>query len=390
MKMKWLMSAGGAGIVITLLACSDSASNDNRTPDGGMPSQDSGLDASQGHPDGGGDASSQDASGQDASDGGSDASGNPVRCTAIPGTFPVPNCDDSAGRCTGTGCTIAASCGSPSTCLPMADNAGKSTLDLRIRKLDIVSPPSLADAIIRSTVIDPNINLDAAQCGEKGTGSFNWLLRVDRTKGTVLTGGAPPSVDPFGKGFCFYRHRTVQGIEVDPGQANVTFSGNTFTSAPIAKLAIPIFLRGDVTNAVVLPLTDAVIHEATLSDGNNCIGKFNPAALDNQCTEDPSECAKWRTNAAIGGFITLEEADQVPIVDLAESLCNVLTGTQPVGGKCPRDANGQLKLTDAQKGDFCSTTKQPGGCRDSSWLTATFAASAVKIHDGAGVAECSR
>jgi hypothetical protein len=32
-------------------------------------------------------------------------------------------------------------------------------------------------------------------------------------------------------------------------------------------------------------------------------------------------------------------------------------------------------------GDYCSTTQSPGGCNDSVWLSATFAANAVKIYE---------
>ena len=316
-------------------------------------------------------------------------------CKATPGTFPAANCDSSQNVCTSTGCTIDPSCGSTSTCLPLADNAGKSTIDLRIRKLFVIAPATLATTFMQTVVITKNIDLNAKKCGESGAGSFNWLLRVDRTAGTLETGGAPPSTDPFGTGYCFYNHTTPKGIAVAPAKGNITFTGDTFASDKIPKLNVPIFLNGDVANAIVLPLSEVVIKDTTLSDGDNCVGKFDIGALDSTCGEDPTTCVKWKTNASLGGFIPLEDADKVDVTDLGRSLCVVLTGADggapPSGGvnRCPRDASGKLQLTDAQRGDYCSTSKQPGDCRDSFWLTATFAASAVKITDGAGVPECS-
>ncbi|WP_394830866.1 hypothetical protein LVJ94_30590 [Pendulispora rubella] len=321
------------------------------------------------------------------------------KCAATPGGFPSPNCDNSDNLCEQTGCTTIpeATCGSTSTCMPLSNNTGKSTIDLRIRKLNVVAPPPLADNIIRSTVLNPNIDLNEPQCTEKGAGSFNWLFRVERTAGTdtgkLETGGAPPSPDPRGKGFCFYNHKAGD-IQVNSAKADVTFTGDTFTSGAIEKLNVPIFLRGDVKNVIILPLSDVIIQNVTLSENNNCVGRFDLKALDESCGEDPSVCTKWKTAAALGGYITLEEADKVDVVDLTQSLCVLLTkadgGSDAKGIKrCPRDADNKLNLNDAQKGDYCSNPKGPGGCRDSFWLTATFAASAVTINDGAGVVECN-
>ncbi len=134
-----------------------------------------------------------------------------------------------------------------------------------------------------------------------------------------------------------------------------------------------------------MPLRDVVIENVTVSADGNCVGRFNEIALDHNCTEDKALCPKWTTSGAIGGFITLEEADTVLIRDLGnKSLCSFLateTATQ-----CPRDAAGKVAFA----GDYCSKDKQPGSCADSVWMAATFAASAAKIFDGAGTIEaCS-
>jgi hypothetical protein len=319
----------------------------------------------------------------------SDGGGGPegiVKCEAPPGKLPEPNCDNSDNKCTETGCPIDPSCGEVTTCLPLSKNTGKTLLDFRIRRLSVAAPPTLAEAFVQNSVVTKNIDLKAKQCGELGNGAFNWLFQIDKTANKLRTGGAPPSTDAFGLGYCFYDHTTNEGIVVAPAETSIKFEGDTFsTAAPIAKLNVPIFLGGNVDNAIVLPLTDATVTKTTLSADGDCIGQFEPKALTSDCQDDPSSCAKWKTAGAIGGYITLEEADNVPVKDLNESLCVLLTKATKQGpeGKCPRDGAGGLP-----KGDFCSTTKTAGGCQDSYWLAATFAASAVKIHDGAGVPEC--
>jgi hypothetical protein len=310
-------------------------------------------------------------------------------CTATPGTFPAPNCDNATeSGCTGGGCSIQSECGSASTCLPLADNSSKSLLDFRMRRLNVAAPAALAEAFVQNTVVTTNIDLAgtlaAPVCGDEGQGAFNWLLEIDKTGNTLKTGGAIPA-DPFTDGYCFYNHVTPTGnINVTPSTIPITFdsTGNTFDSSPIAKLEVPIFLNGDKDSVIVLPLTNVVMKAITLSDTNNCIGSFNIQALDNTCAViDDSQCSKWKTAGSLGGFITLAEADNVNIDVLNESLCVLVTQTtKGPDSKCQPDA-----LT---KGDYCSTTNSATGCTDSVWLAATFAAAAVKINDGSSTPEC--
>jgi hypothetical protein len=315
-------------------------------------------------------------------------------CTATAGTFPAPNCDNATeSGCTGSGCVIQTECGSAATCLPLADNSSKSVLDFRMRRLNVAAPAALAEAFVQNTVVTANIDLAGTPakpvCGDEGAGAFNWLLEVDKTANTLKTGGAIPAADVFGTGYCFYNHITPGGgINVTPSTIPITFdsTGNTFATSPISKLEVPIFLNGDVNSVIVLPLTNVVMQGVTLSDSNNCIGSFNIQALDNTCAEiDDSQCSKWHTAGALGGFITLKEADNVSIDVLNESLCVLVTQTtKGPDSKCQKDASGNI----IAKGDYCSTTNSPGGCQDSNWLAATFAAAAVKVNDGTGTPEC--
>jgi hypothetical protein len=313
------------------------------------------------------------------------ALGGGGECEAPPGEFPAANCDDSDKSCRATpGCAIdEARCGSASTCLPMANNGGKDVLDFRIRRLNIAAPPALASAFIQNTIVGLNIDLEEPSCGELGKGLFTWLIRIDRGAGEVITGGAPPSADPFGLGYCFATFE-VGGNSVAPIRAPIAFEGETFRSLEAKPVKIPIFLTDEIESAILLPISDARLEAVTLSAEGNCIGRLNTIALDPSCYDDREACAKWTTAGALGGYITLEEADGVLIRDLNnKSLCSFLAGES--GLLCERDASGKV----VYQGDYCGTDKQPGSCRDSVWMAATFAAAAVKVFDGAGVAACS-
>ena len=306
-------------------------------------------------------------------------------CKAESGALPAPDCDNSSKACSPSpGCTIdEARCGSTSTCLPQGDNKGKDVLDLRIRRLNIAAPEALASQFIQNTVVNSGIDLAEPSCAENGKGLFTWLLRVDRNANTIVTGGAPPSSDPFGQGFCFANFE-IGGTKVEPLTAKIAFEGDTFKTLERANVNIPIFLSEQLSSAIVLPIRDARIEGVTVSADGNCVGAFNAVALDPSCTEDRDLCQKWTTAGALGGYITLEEADGVKIRDLNnKSLCAFLASDP--GLVCARNGSEIV-----YKGDYCSTDKSPRSCQDSVWLAATFAASASKIFDGAGVVDgCS-
>jgi hypothetical protein len=302
-----------------------------------------------------------------------------------PGAIPSGDCDFSSDDCTGGTCTIdQAKCGDPSTCLPLSENAGKDVLDFRMRRLTVLAPKQLAVDLLQHLVVDNNLDLAAPECGEKGSGSFSWLIRIDRTASTLVTGGAPPSSDPFGAGWCFAR-TAVSGTDVSPAEVPVRFDGDSvIVDQPVPVLNVPIFVQGSTDNVVILPLRKVHIVDLTLTANGDCIGGFNARALDSNCESADLVCAKWKTAAALGGFVTLEDADKVTLRDFeGKTLCAYLTSAS--GKTCDRDASGHITAT----GDYCGATDQPGGCGDAYWLAATFAASAAKINDGTGVARCT-
>lgn len=309
-----------------------------------------------------------------------------------PGNVPPPNCDPTPNQCPAAAdpaCVIAAKCGDPKTCLPLADNATNpnKTLDFRLRRLYVTAPGALTQPVIQSQIVASGVNLNAPECAESGKGSFNWLLRVDKNAKTLQTGGAPASSDPFGTGYCFFQ-QNVNGLTVGPITAKLDFKSDTeFSSQPVDQLNVPIFIDpSKLDSVVILPIKKAVIKNVTLSANGNCIGAFNqPAVETKDCTDhDPDSCSRWFTAGDIGGFMTLEDADAVKVDLLHESLCVLLTKSTPdANGKCSR-TNGKLDL----KGDYCSTSQTAGDCQDSFWLSATFAAAAIKINDGSGILGC--
>ena len=338
-----------------------------------------------------------------SAEGGSGIYGGPAGklCVAAAGQVPNPECDDGdETQCPSapTSCKIAEpQCGSTSTCLPLASNTG-TTKNFRMRRLIIVAPPALANSTVQNVVVNSGVDMLEPQCGEPstGTGDFSWLLSIDTANNTLKTGGAPPcdlgdtpSCDPFNTGFCFV-NKTVNGIPIAPISSPITKAADgTWSTATIPQLNIPIYF-GTPTQIITLPISNGSMAGIKVSADGNCIGSVNTKALGPDCSDNYQACSKWLTDGAMSGFITLEAADKVNVALLNESLCVLLTGNKKgpsVNGSllCQRDAGGKI----VDKGDYCSSPAGPGGCQDAFWLAATFAASAAKINDGTGIADCT-
>lgn len=317
------------------------------------------------------------------------------QCSADAGQFPTPNCltyppDQQMCATSPMSCNTSP-CTSGSPCLAMGvDNSGKSVADLRIRRLDVSAPPALAKSFVQKTVLNQGIDLHGF-CGENGDGTFSWLIQLDTANNKVTTGGAPPTMDPFGAGYCFV-NKSIDGLPVGPITVPMTKgSDGTWASGVIQKLYVPIY--PPMLSPIVLPISGATVKGVTLSPDNNCIGSYNPNAITsvtgNVCTDDITACDRWLTAGALGGYITLEESDKVYVPQLSESLCVLLTGgvsvdtSDPNEKKCGR-TNGVINV----KGDYCSTSNSPGGCGDSYWLAAAFAASAAKISPTPNQPDC--
>lgn len=242
----------------------------------------------------------------------------------------------------------------------MADNAGP-VKSFRVSFLQLAAP---ALAIINRSLLAGVVPPNAARCYAEtqgpagpGNGLLNWLVEIDTTHGTLKTGGAPLSADPYADGYCFIDATLPSGVHVAPLTAPIVLHGDTFSMAPqMGVLNLPVFEREDSTAAVILPIRALRFENVTLSPDGRCIGDVNPkwfrAAGGGPmgCQDDNASCPKWFTNGSLAGYVLVSDTC-VP--------------AEPCG-----------------PGDYCSTTQSPGGCVDSYWVSGTFAASAVGIHVG--------
>ncbi len=300
-------------------------------------------------------------------------------CAVTPGGFPKATCDASPRLCDAPGaCSLAATCGNASQCLNTVDNAGKTKVALRVRRLQVAAPESLTIPLVQRTILNKAMDLASTACSERGDGSFNWIMEIDTAANRLVTGGAAPADASGAGGYCFVRTK-LNGFDVAPIDVAITKNADgTYTTATVDVLNVPIFVQGKRDNVIILPLRNVTVKDVALSANGNCIGAFRAGGLskDLDCRENISDCPKWQTAGALGGFISLADADKIEIVDIGKSLCTVLTNkTGPDGKTCPKTAAGDLDV----KGDYCSTTKSAGGCQDSYWLAATLAASAAEI-----------
>jgi hypothetical protein len=281
-------------------------------------------------------------------------------------------------------------CGEPS-CLPMTNNT-PPLYNFRMEALHIVAPAKLASGLIATVVVTPAVTLNAPACGygawtpDSGSlaGAFNWLISVDKSTNTVTTGGGIPVDDPYSTGYSFL-NGTYGGIDVAPRCSPVTFVGSRFSTKPSDEiLNVPIFPTVSNTTApIILPIRGAEFSDVAISPDGNCIGDLNPewaASIGSMCSSAPlTSCPKWFTSGSLAGYITLDDADNVGVLALGLSLCSLLQGLPSQACGAPLGPTYQCcTAPEKTMGDYCSTGGGKG-CTDSVWLSATFAANAVKI-----------
>jgi hypothetical protein len=300
-------------------------------------------------------------------------------CAVAPGGFPKATCDNSPRLCDSPPtCSLAATCGNVNECLNTVDHTGQTKVSLRVRRLAVSAPESLTIPLVQRTILNKAMDLTNVACSERGDGSFNWIMQIDKATNRLTTGGAAPA-DPTGAGgYCFVRSK-LNGFDVAPIDVNLTKDAEgRYTTETVPVLNVPIFVQGKRDNIIILPLRNVTVKDVTLSPSGNCIGGFRAGGLDgaNDCRENTTDCPKWTTGGSLGGYISLADADKIEIIDIGKTLCTVLTNKTGSDGKsCPKTATGEPDV----KGDYCSTTKSAGGCQDSYWLAATLSASAATI-----------
>ena len=84
-----------------------------------------------------------------------------------------------------------------------------------------------------------------------------------------------------------------------------------------------------------MSLREGIMKSVTISDDLSCIGKWQaPYWTD-------GDTLGWTTGGILTGYITAEDADNVPVKTAAcQSLCAILANdaTKTTGGKCKRDS----------------------------------------------------
>lgn len=306
--------------------------------------------------------------------------------SASSGTTSSTSATSSGSSSTGGGCALPAGCAAPAKdCVGSVDNAGQTKFGLRVTWLDLVAPQSLDTPVLKNVIEGGALPLDMS-CNLFGSGNFVWLMEFDTAASTMKTGGAKPG-GPASAGFAFVDEMVpaVTGmIHVQP----TTLPGlkpdaqGAFSSTADADVVLPIYTGQTATSAVLLPLHRMRFTMGTLSADQNCVGHYNAAGLDpeNLCVQDDTHPA-FLQGGAVDAVIVLEEADNIVVDVLNESLCVLLSGDPNQFGEPNAQGLTVCKRTGGVidfKGDTCSSAS--GGCDDAVKFSATYAASSIQIN----------
>jgi hypothetical protein len=250
---------------------------------------------------------------------------------------------------------------------------------LRIAELALSAPKAMAQGLF-ADLIRKGVLLDRDACNLAGTGTISWLVELDRTVATLKTGAAKPA-DPTA-GYCFV-NESIGSVSAVPAISPAPLGADgSFTAETIDTLYLPLYLDAAASTVVLLPLSALQISGKLSADGR-CIGAYDDATLSPANACQPAPGAKSFTHAGnVVASISLEDADQSDVTQLAQSLCVLLSGDSMMYGdgakpisRCKRDAGGKILF----QGDWCSQIDGPAraGCADAVHLVGTFAASAV-------------
>jgi hypothetical protein len=279
----------------------------------------------------------------------------------------------------------------PSKCIALNDTCSMSSHTLRISQLSITAPKVFAPGSIVGNLVANAVQLNLEQCNLAGGGTFSWLLTIDEATKLLITGGAKPESDPI-QGYCYTNEMVQvgkQSVQVSPAKVGASInSKGDLDVGEIDSLPMPIYLDAGASALVLLPLRKVKFTSVQISPERRCIGEYNADELDpaNSCLAEPPSVKQFDEAGSIDAFMTLEDADQIIIESLNQSLCVLLSGNAATFGdggspsKCKRDAAGVILY----KGDWCEATDAAAtaACADSVRLSGTLAASAVKLKSG--------
>ncbi len=355
--LRWVLRACPVALigVLALAACSSDDSNSSTPATGGS------------------DSGGSDSGGSDS--GGSDSGGSGGLGVAGGGG----TVGDGGGAGTGGAgedapCALTQNCVAVDrTCVGEVDNAGETKLGLRMSEITFSKPTKFATGILASSLGDAARTSNSA-CNQAGFHTWSWLLQFDTAANTLKTGVAIPRGDITTFDF---DTETLDGFDVAPITYDTPVApGADFDVTTGIDLVMPAFLDVNGDSYILMPIRQARLR-GSLSDTGNCIGEYNADGLDplNSCLPEAGTPGFLHGGSG-DGYITLEDADEIIIPALAQSLCVLLTGSNDGQSpqKCVRN-NGDIEA----QGDWCSMTNSEGGCQDSMEVSFTYAANSAII-----------
>jgi hypothetical protein len=285
-------------------------------------------------------------------------------------------------------CYVGGPSGPGNECLAKADHSASDKTQLRITQHQVAKPATLAKPYVQDVVITKKSALAQPECNQYGLAQFNLLLEIDSAAKKLTLGGGVPQLligDPK-DGTCWadFVDPTSQ-LEVKPITVDYTEAAGGSLEAKIADFVMPIYLE-DKTNLdsyVLVPLHQMTV-TAKLSPDKNCIGRYahdDATRLDESCAAAEDQFA-WENGGRYEGYITVEEADDVMVVSLGQTLCVVLSGDPAKWkGTAKSCKTSQAYLQEGlPKGDWCKATNSAGGCEDAWYLSIDIAAAAIQIN----------
>lgn len=280
-----------------------------------------------------------------------------------------------------------------SECLALKDNSSGDRVQLRASAIQPSAPAGLTGTFIRESVLAPSVPLARPNCFQFGEGRYNWMFDFDFSTMMVTSGGGPPQVevgDPV-DGSCFDNFMDPSFGPVDSKATSFTFDSATREVSMLYDDAddpfvIAIYIDQSLTNYTLLPTIRIEIN-MTLSEDRSCVGSFLPDRLSPMTSCRPGMEVPWDSSqGSFDGIITVEDADNVRISSLNQSLCVLLSqdtsrwkneNPGPDEGKCA-GSPGFLDTGGLPQGDWCSDNTS--GCTDSWRLQGALALSGFTIN----------
>jgi hypothetical protein len=280
-------------------------------------------------------------------------------------------------------CYVAGPDGPGSECLAKADHSASATTELRITQHQVAKPATLAKPFMQDMIITKKSTLSQPECNQFGYAQFNLLMRIDSAQKTLTLGGGVPQAligDP-NDGTCWADFVDPSSqLVVKPVAAVYAETAGGSLQAKISDFVMPIYLDNTVASAVLVPLHELTV-TVGLSADKNCIGRYAHETLDENCTALEDQFA-WQNDGRYEGYITVEEADEVMVHSLGETLCVTLSG-DPAKWKGTENScksSPAFLQQGLPKGDWCKATNSADGCQDAWYLSIEIAAAAIRIN----------